>query len=393
MLAVAEDAAHSPEADLERCIDEIAAEEIDRLSEAALEEQLIHLRRQIDRLEAECCRRLRRFDRARGFTATGAASVVAWLRNTCGLSASAAHERAEMARGLAELPEAEQAWRRGEITFHHAAVLARSVREAGGDAVRKVLSDLLEAAHRLDPTRLGYVTRYLRYCVDPDGARASEDDAHERRFLDLSQTLDGIFVLNGQFGAEAGAMLRAAINALNQPVPGDTRTASQRRADALAELASRHLKDGRLPSSHGQRPHLVVTVPQSTLDGDGSRPGELAGIGPISSELVQRLACDASIRTATIDGTGSPVLMREASPVIPPSLRAALALRDRGCRFPGCDRPPEWTDAHHIQHRAEGGSDSIENLTLLCRLHHRLVHEGRWRMVRTIDGGLDFQPP
>jgi hypothetical protein len=70
---------------------------------------------------------------------------------------------------------------------------------------------------------------------------------------------------------------------------------------------------------------------------------------------------------------------------VPPAIRTALVVRDRGCAFPGCDRPPSWTDAHHLEHWADGGPTALDNLVLLCRRHHRAVHEGGWRLTRTPD--------
>jgi hypothetical protein len=78
-------------------------------------------------------------------------------------------------------------------------------------------------------------------------------------------------------------------------------------------------------------------------------------------------------------GTAGEVLdLGRGSRLPSPALRRALVLRDRGCRFPGCDRPPQWTDAHHIQPWATGGPTTLPNLILLCRHHHTLVHEGGW---------------
>lgn len=382
-----------PLGSLRAAVDDLAHEQVDGVSDSVLEEQLVAVRRQIDRLEAEFCRRLRRFERARGYASSGAATVVSWLRTACRMSAPAAHERVEVARAMEAYPDIEASWRGTAIGYQHVAVLARSLREVGQAAFRSMLSDLLDAAARLDPSRLRYVTRYLRYCVDPDGSSAAEDDAHSRRFLNLSQTLDGIFVIDGQLDPEAGSALRTAIAALNKPLPNDERTAGQRRADAIGELAHRQLQAGSLPTTHGQRPHLVVTVPEQTLRGASTVPGEMAGAGPVSRAMVQRLACDAAVAEITVDATGSPVRAGEESRTIPAPLRTALTARDRGCRFPGCDRPPEWTDAHHIRHRASGGPTRAENLILLCRVHHRLAHEGGWHFDRRPDGSLEAIPP
>ena len=380
--------------DLRRCVDELAADDLDGRADAALSHDLVAIRREIDRLEAEFSRRLRRFDRARGYVGDGAATLVSWLRHLCRLSGGAAHERVEVARELEQLPATESAWREGEIGYQHAAVIAHSAAEVGVEAVRAVEADLLEAAGRLDPGRLRQVTRYLRYCVDPDGALDADNAAHQRRFFNLSQTLDGVFMVDGQLDAEAGARLRTAINALNVPLPGETRTAGQRRADALDELVTRQLQGGSLPTTHGQRPHLVVTVPAASLqtEGDGP-PAELTGAGPISSTAAQRLACDAAVTEVPVDSSGIPVAAGSSTRTIPAALRTSLAVRDRGCRFPTCDRPVEWTDAHHIRFRAHGGPTTLGNLALLCRTHHGYVHEGGWRLAWGEGGAILATPP
>jgi hypothetical protein len=255
---------------------------------------------------------------------------------------------------------------------------------------RSLVQELVEAARRLDPGRLRFVTRYLRHCADPDGALRAENRAHELRFFNLSQTLDGAFMLDGQLDAEGGALLRTAISALNKPLPEDMRTAGQRRADALTELAARMLRSESLPTTHGQRPHLIITAGE---DQRLPEPADLAGVGPVSRRLLDRLACDASETKVRVDECGTPLGVSDTRPVIPASLRAALAVRDRGCRFPNCDRPPEWTDAHHVTPRSEGGHRTLDNLVLLCRVHHRLVHEGGWKLVWNGSAVIEAVPP
>jgi len=375
-------------------VDALLDEDLDGLTEDALGEDVIALRREIDRLEAECARRLHRFERRRGFAAQGAASVVSWLRQHCRLSAASASQRAEVARHLPELPAVDHALRHGDIGFQHAAVVARSASELGVDAVRPVEDTLVDAAQRLDPTRLQVVTRHLRHCVDPDGALSSANRDHGRRFLHVSETYGGAFSIDGMLDPEGGALLRTALDALDQPVPGDPRMAWQRRADALVELARRQLQSGDLPSVNGRRPHLTVTVPLATVCREPGAPaGELRWAGPVVAELVRRLACDAAVTRVTVSPTGEPLNVGRTTRTVPPAIRRALVTRDRGCRFPGCDRPPEWTDANHLHHWADGGETSLDNLVLLCRFHHRYVHEQGWHVRRTDGGSLSAQPP
>ena len=155
---------------LEQAVDCVAKLEVDQVSDGCLGDELVRLRRSIDRLEAEFSRRLQRFERLRGHVADGAASLVAWLRENCRLSLRGAATRAGVARSLASLPGAEELFNTGAIGFRHAAVLAQAVAEIGEEPVAQAGDILLEAARRLDPDRLRLLTKHLRHFVDPDGA-------------------------------------------------------------------------------------------------------------------------------------------------------------------------------------------------------------------------------
>ncbi len=375
-------------------VDALQAEHLDGLTDGALGDDIIALRRQIERLEAECSRRLFRFDEQRGYASEGAVSMQSWLRHHCNLSGSAAAMRVEVARMLPQLPSTERALRDGDIGFQHASLIARTAADLGAERVHPAEPVLVDAAKRLDPARLRVLTRHVRHCVDPDRERDAANHDHHRRWLHLSQTLDGIFVLDGQLDAEGGALLRTAINALDKPIPDDDRTPAQRRADAIIELATRQLQRGDLPAVAGQRPHLTVTASAPTLrHAPGAPAGELNFAGPVIADLVRRLACDASVTHITVAASGEPLDVGRTTRTIPPALRRALVTRDHGCRFPGCDRPPEWTDAHHLVHWADGGETRLDNLVLLCRHHHRFVHERGWRLELSSGGDAIALPP
>ena len=132
---------------------------------------------------------------------------------------------------------------------------------------------------------------------------------------------------------------------------------------------------------------------ESTLRARPAAPAaELEHAGPIIDATVRRLACDASIDEVTVEDGGRPLSVGRSRRTIPPAIRRALVIRDRGCRFPGCDRPPAWTDAHHVVHWLDGGETDIGNLALLCRSHHRFVHEGGWMMTAR-DGVIETRAP
>jgi uncharacterized protein DUF222/HNH endonuclease len=122
-------------------------------------------------------------------------------------------------------------------------------------------------------------------------------------------------------------------------------------------------------------PHVTLTVDLETLERRAGRPCELDEAGVIGAEAARRLACDATLSRVITAGASEPLDVGRRTPVVPAALRRALVVRDRGCRFPGCDRPPPWCDGHHLVHWADGGETSLSNLVLLCRRHHRAVHE------------------
>jgi uncharacterized protein DUF222 len=153
------------------------------------------------------------------------------------------------------------------------------------------------AGKEVDPGRLRYAVGHLKYYLQPDGALNEANESYERRSLFLSQTLDGMFELDGQLDAEGGAALKTALEALMRPPAGDDdRTPAQRRADALVELARQQLDEGNLPESGGEKPHLVVTVGAETLKkAPGAPPAELQWADLVPVETVRRIACDCSL--------------------------------------------------------------------------------------------------
>src|SRR5437879_3473717 len=213
---------------------ELEGEDIEPLTDSALAEDLLALRRSMDRIEFQFSRRLRLFSKRQGYVSLGFLSLISWLRRACRLMPGAAMQHSEIARNLASLPQTSAALASGDIGFHHAAVIARSVSEVGADAVAEEESRLIKAAHKLDPNYLSYLTRRLRYSIDPDGMLAHSNDQYDNRYLHLSQTLDGVFYMDARLDSEGGATLRAAINAL-EPVGVDERSGAMRRADALVE--------------------------------------------------------------------------------------------------------------------------------------------------------------
>jgi hypothetical protein len=253
---------------------------------------------------------------------------------------------------------------------------------------------------------------YLLQVADPEGADRQAERRHERRGLWLSPTMDDMVAVNGLLEPEAGSTLLAALEPLARPADAnDARSGGRRRADALTELARRSLEGGWLPKAGGVRPQLLVTVDLDSLLGrTGGLGGDAGWAGPLDPEACRRLACDGTVTRVPVRRppghgqpgrhpgldhdhgadhypSGDPSLpsgdpstrepaglqqqLRAAAAMLPPTLggapcqplevgratrvvapaqRAALAVRDRGCVFPDCDRPLAWCDAHHLWH-------------------------------------------
>jgi hypothetical protein len=385
---------------LDRAIDSLDGQGLSGLPGAVLGADLVELVRVAARLDAQLLRRVAEFDRRGECGVDGAASTQAWLRWRCRIGARDAAQRVAVARALDRaLPDVAAALAAGAIGYRHAAVAARAVRDLPPAQLPAAEAILLDAARELDAGRLTVVGRRLGYHLDPDGTLADAQARHGGRWLTLSPTFAGMVAVTGMLDPDAGAAVITAVEALRAAdrTPEDTRSAGQARADALTALATQALDGGRLPDRNGERPHLTVTVDLPTLQ---QHPGVTAGsgadldwVGPIPADTARRIACDAAVARIL---TAAPSIILDAgraTRAVSPGLRRALAVRDHGCIHPTCDRPPPWTDAHHITHWADGGPTNLDNLALVCRHHHRQIHEGRATITRTPDGRYTMRRP
>ena len=224
-----------------------------------------------------------------------------------------------------------------------------------------------------------------------------EDTRRVRRRFHASVTYEGMVRVDGDLDPETGETLLTALGAvLDAQARGrseeDTRSPAQRRADALGEICRQWLDRSDRPAVGGERPHIAVTVGLDALR-TGSGVGELDHSGALDIDTVLRLSCDASITRVVLSADSEPLDVGRRTPVVPAGMRRALVIRDRHCRFPGCDRPPSYCDAHHIVHWGKGGRTSLENLTLLCRRHHRLVHDHGGFTLELVQGRPVFGRP
>ncbi len=137
-----------------------------------------------------------------------------------------------------------------------------------------------------------------------------------------------------------------------------------------------------MPETGGERPHVSVVLDLPSLEGRAGRRCEYEDGGVIHPETARRIACDAGIVRIIMDGESQVLDVGRRTRTISPALRRALVARDGGCGWSGCERPARWCDGHHIIHWADGGLTALDNLVLLCRRHHRMVHEGKADLVR-----------
>ena len=204
---------------------------------------------------------------------------------------------------------------------------------------------------------------------------------------------DGMHLIDGILDPVGGAALKTAIEALARRLGADDeRTPAQRRADSLVELAQHAMDEGRLPRRNGVKPHVTVTTTLEGLKNEvGAPPAEVEQTLPVSTRTLERIGCDCTIsRVLLADSVVTDV--GRATRVVSAPTRRALQARDRGCRWPGCDRSVGWANAHHIEFWSRGGSTRLGNLVLLCYFHHRLVHEGGWQVLK-VGRELRFVPP
>ena len=172
----------------------------------------------------------------------------------------------------------------------------------------------------------------------------------------------------------------------------DLRTPRQRRADALVELARGYLSSSDRPAVGGERPHVTVTIDMDVLRGTKPGTAQFDHRTAVPAETARRLSCDASVRRIVLSPRSEPLDVGRATPVVSAAIRRAVIARDKTCRFRGCGRPAAWCDVHHIKHWAAGGETSLSNCLLLCRRHHHLLHEQRFR-VEMRDGVPVFRRP
>ena len=306
-----------------------------------------------------------------------------------------------VAHALKDLPKISEEFRSGKLSYSKVRAMTRV-------ATPRNEEYLLSIARHGTAVHVERLVRQYRR-VKRFEALQRENTRHAQRELHWYVDDEGYWCIRGRLTPEQGALVQAVLEqALEEcfdeqrDVPAGTSTAEAvhechrqpialRRADALVRLAQGY--SGSIGGNSGDRFMVHVHTDMETLKADGTGgEAEVEGAGNMAAETARRVSCDAGVVHWLDQDNGEPLSIGRKSRSIPPAIRRALQRRDRGCRFPGCTND-RFVDAHHIVHWADGGETAVENLVLLCRNHHRLVHELGYGIARSSDGTIEFSNP
>jgi 5-methylcytosine-specific restriction endonuclease McrA len=347
------------------------------------------------------------FDREGGWQGMGIDSCAHWLNWRCGISIGVAREKVRVARALPGLPQISKAFAEGRVSYSKVRAMTRV-------ATPRNEESLLNTAFHGTARHVEQQVRWYRRAKRLE-ALNEENRRHAHRELAVYPDDDGCWVLRGRLTAEQGALIAKALEAAqNQAfaerraepeaveqvierdeciVTGFSEPVAQRRADALERVARTYLAGPEANDAGGDRYLVNLHTDIETLKADGvGAAANLDDRAEIPAETSRRLACDASLIQWLETEEGEPLSVGRKTRSIPPAIRRALKRRDGGCRFPGCTAT-RFVDAHHVHHWADGGETRMSNLTLLCRRHHRLVHEGGFGLEVSPDGEFRFSLP
>jgi uncharacterized protein DUF222 len=351
------------------------------------------LRAAIDALELEFSSMARRVQQRGDHLLDGNITAASWISRSCSMSVTSAADRLCVGEQLESLPKVAAALSSGEIGYQSTSILCH-LREQLCDKRDLFNEDeMLDFARRFSVFDLRLLCRYARHVADPDGFFKDAEENHLRRRLHISQMSDGMHAIDGILDPECGAAVKTALDSLAKPRgPEDDRTHSQRMHDALAEVVLHAMDEGKLPRRNGVKPHVTITTTLEGLKNEvGAPPADLELSLPISTRTLERIACDCTISRVLL-ADSMVIDVGRATRVNSAPRGRALRVRDKGCRFPGCDRPVNWSTPHHIVAWSRGGPTNLVNELLLCYYHHRLVHEGGWQVIKA---GREFRflPP
>jgi hypothetical protein len=272
-------------------------------------------------------------------------------------------------------------------------VLTQVPPEHRDEAEQHLLSFAAEAGYKQVAALGARIVAHL----DPDGAEPDPaEPVTPTRELSLRRKRTGVWELHGRFDDETGMRASALFDTLagrrTSDEGPDLRSPQERYGDAFSDAIDLALNTPDLPMQAGERAHVMIAVSLQDLK-SGIGRAMLGDTGTMTAAEARIHACDCKLIPAVLGGKSEPLDLGRQRRLIPPGIRHALYLRDRGCAFPGCHRPPRHCQGHHIRHWADGGPTDLGNLVLMCAHHHRLLHRSGWQVRIAADGLPEFLPP
>ena len=316
----------------------------------------------------------------------------------------------------ARLPALGAALDAGQVGDGHVGVITQAVQALPPDLDPGLVGSaerlLVDTARDADPAAVALAARHLAAILDQDGPEPDDREPACRMELRLGRRnpRTGLTPLTGCLDDETVEAFRQATDPLTTPTPTpapgapgapgdgdgdggtDPRPPALRLAQAHAAVLRGYLDAGAGPTVGGHVPHITMTIHYDPLTQAISAAG-LDYAGPIPAGTARRLACDAAILPIVLGGHSQLLDVGRAHRLFTPTQRRALSQRDKGCAWPGCDRPPGRTQAHHIVSWLDGGPTDLDNGVLLCLYHHQQAHRSEWRIRLGPDRRPDFLPP
>jgi hypothetical protein len=298
----------------------------------------------------------------------------------------------------ARLPLVRDALVDGVLDPDHVDAIAETVKKipawAPSDTAEILEKHLVDVAREAHPSVVRSHGETLLARIDPDGDQpADEALAEPKNVFRYRRDQTGSMHFTGTIEPETAEELDAMLGALAKPDgPEDQRHQTQRLGDAFCDVVHHAIDVSDLPARGGEKPHLNATMDYSLLL-QGVGIATLEGGALLSAAAARRLACDCEIVPVVMNGASVPLDVGRTHRLVTPKQRVALNIRDGGCTFPNCERPARWTDAHHIISWLDGGPTDLNNLALVCRRHHRMLHHSEWVIRIGNDGLPEFIPP
>ena len=367
---------------------EALAESIETLEVPPHSAAVAELAQQHSRLGAKLTLALGALERRGEFALDGHASMTAWCRTVLGWTNQTANRVLKTGRRLRDLPVTADAWLSGRLCDGQVEIVVACVTDRRAPLWVEHEVDVVPL---LAPLDLLSTNRAMQAWAAKADAILDEQAPPEEAAAEamLVRTLDGRGYLKATFDAEHTELIATGLR-LADTGNLDTPLAN-RQGQALVDVFRFFLdhQTTRLGGRH--RPHLNVVVDKDALAG-GQAGRTMSGV-PLPGVVVRKIACDAAVHRVITDGLGSILDYGRSTRSIPPAVYTSLVLRDWGCRFPGCDRPAEWCQGHHIWHWEDGGPTNLANLVLLCSKHHHVVHLKGWHIRLDPTGTIEVTDP